>query len=802
MTKSNNIKFIDLDNTELENEIIRFLNLFGNKNLLGKGFLALIKADNGEKRYNNLLKATGYEKNSHGFISEIKKKLKNADGNIIKIGNVLLPYHFLFFILERIMPGNGYITIKDVKQLEDVTNTIIPEEEREDLQKVIEKFPVRFSFHIVRQMRLSKFISYQYYPFVDELNKTGLINTWVGQFHQGPLEQIYQNRPIFVLNMGCPTYCRFCFRKHKECRNQPSPTIEDVKEGFKYIERQKKIKEIVLTGGDPFMNKATMQTAVEEAIKIKHLNALRIATRSIAYYPHLFYKNDKYWLEYLKRINIRLQQLGKKLEVATHFLHPDEISFDGLNIISELVSSGIAVYSQTPFLKDCNDNGPELEDLYNALRAAGAEIHYIYLPCTPLKGNRRYVSTISSGLNVARYLSANVSERAVPKLCTATAIGKIDWYTSGWAVERDNENFTWIRTPYTLDYFKEFCPEFTLDSFESVKGRENKEGTIDITFMVKPGDDNILLGPRKPIKDKKSEFNKNKLKKLQKKILYDQRNIQSVFSAPKGIYRRHKTRIEIDMNEDIDFEFIKNNTQITDVIISSENDPIDNLLRLEEILKELSELENISSIRIRSLKFNYAPEEYGYMVINKLAEYNKVSLFYPKRIEIETQFLHSSEAKKEHKELVRRLNNQGITVYNNTPILKEINDDLKEIEKIANHIRNCGIEFNLMYLNSDLIKDNIISLHTIYDISSNLRKNGSGREIPRYYIKTKLGAVIFGIGTEFFRRDNKIYAKLLSYTIDDLKQIDKDFTWEDIKENNPVVEIKNIKFDDDFLLKK
>jgi lysine 2,3-aminomutase len=65
-------------------------------------------------------------------------------------------------------------------------------------------------------------------PFVQELDNTGHTNTWIGQFHQGLLEQMYQNRVIFLLNMSCPVYCRFCFRKHKDSRNETNPTPADV----------------------------------------------------------------------------------------------------------------------------------------------------------------------------------------------------------------------------------------------------------------------------------------------------------------------------------------------------------------------------------------------------------------------------------------------------------------------------------------------------------------------------------------------------------------------------------------------
>jgi lysine 2,3-aminomutase len=147
------------------------------------------------------------------------------------------------------------------------------------------------------------------------------------------------------------------------------------------------------------------------------------------------------------------------------------------------VKSGIAVYVQTPFLNHCNDEGPELVRLFSLLRGAGAELHYIYIPCSPIHGNSIYWSPISKGLAVGNYLRAHLSDRVIPRICTATPIGKMDWHTSGWAVEpvAENENFMWIRSPYTPDYFKQFAPSPTnWTTFGSTR-----KGTIDIQYMAR-----------------------------------------------------------------------------------------------------------------------------------------------------------------------------------------------------------------------------------------------------------------------------------------------------------------------------
>jgi L-lysine 2,3-aminomutase len=471
-----------------------FLEHFGEEYLLGKVFSGIIGAGDGQTKLQRLLSAAGYASSPLGFFAELTEKLASANGAPIAVGAIDLPNLFVLSILEKIIPGNRYISIRDVSQYEKLANVSVDESDRKALQEVIETYPVRISLHTLRQMRISKNIAYQYAPFVEELDPVGQVNTWIGQFHQGLLERMYENRVIFLLNMSCPVYCRFCFRKHKDSRNQANPTVADVRKSVDYVRQSPSIKEIVITGGDPYLNKKNMMAAIDGLKEVPHVQTLRLATRSISYYPHLFYKDDSFWLNTLKMKNLELQQLGKRLEVATHFIHPDEVSLDSLDIISTLVKNGISVYVQTPFLNNCNDEGPELTRLFSLLRGAGAELHYIYIPCSPIQGNSVYWSPISKGLAAAQYLRAHLSDRIMPRICTATPIGKIDWHSSGWAVEKDkqDDHFFWIRTPYTPEYFKDFAEKV----HEQDVVRVNSEGTLDARFMAQIGDDSLFIGSR------------------------------------------------------------------------------------------------------------------------------------------------------------------------------------------------------------------------------------------------------------------------------------------------------------------
>ncbi len=820
-------KLVALD--ALISNVVGFLENYGEVSVLGSDFCTIIGQGDGQSKFKRLLKAADFEGDARGFFLVVIQQLEQANSyekSPIKIKDVTLPYLLVISILEVLIPGNKYIHVKNVRQLEKLTNIKVPADEQDNMQRVIELFPVRLSMHTIRQMRISPAISYQYLPFTDELNDEGFVHTWVGQFHRGIVEQMYHNRIIFILNMACPVYCRFCFRKHKECRNQKAPKQEHVKNALIYVRSSPDIKEIVLTGGDPFMNRATLTYAIDGLKEISHVQTMRLATRSISYYPHLFYANNAFWLNYLKRKQLELEGKDKRIEVATHFIHPDEISIESLDIISELSHCGIPVYIQTPLLNNCNDGGEALRILYEKLRGAGAEMHYIYIPCSPIKGNRRFVAPISRGMEVARYLRANLSDRAMPRICTATKIGKIDWNLNGWAVETDSddERYIWIRTPYTPEYFSMFAPILQLENF----ARVNAEGTLDVKFMADIGEKNLLWGPREPksvnvifppdqeIAESSYDHVSEALEQLQNAVREDQRFTETI--VPTGsatLFRTHKTRVELDLGADNtemkkNIEYIKKDRNITDVVVSAQNDVITSIYHLKELVKVLDEIDHVTAIRCRSYGFNYYPEIFTHTVFNQLGKLNNLSIVNPKRLEIETQFLHSDEFKPVHKQIAGNLRNKGIAVYNITPLLPFINDSEDEILKLAYNCRRSGIEFHHLYLAGLPVQQPWsdtypLDVSGIIDIATKIRRYESGRSIPRFIIRSHLGEVDFGITSEIMESDEagRVFVKLLAYDETYYKSIYDKFEWPDNvqvdKDGHPVIAIPGLKRTPEFL---
>ena len=761
-----------------------FVDHFGTETLVGPAVFGILENGDGATRLERLIGACGYAGDPKGFFTDLLTQLGSADGTRrIVLNGVELPHLLLMAVLEVVLPGNKFLSIRTTDQLEKVTNTRLPKADRADMQSVLDTYPVRLSMHTIRQMRVSGNVAYQYLPFTEELDDVGHTNTWIGQFHQGLLEQMYQNRVIFLLNMSCPVYCRFCFRKHKASRNEANPTPEDVRRAIAHVADSPGIKEIVITGGDPFMNRTNMTCAIDGLMEVPHVQTLRLATRSIAYYPHMFLGDDSELLTYLKEKSLALRRRGKRMEVATHFIHPDEISPQSLAIITELVKSGIAVYVQTPFLKDCNDQGPELVRLFSLLRGAGAELHYIYIPCSPIHGNSIYWAPLKKGLDVGVHLRAHLSDRVIPRICTATPIGKMDWHSSGWAVEpvAGSDHLIWIRSPYTPGYFKRFAP--LANELDNI--RVNAEGTIDIQYMADPGDDALFLGARPPRPEgeaaRASEETAAVLPLVQ---AADAIAPSIVDTGSTRVSRRHETRVELAVDAaEADFDYIRGDRRITDVVVVAPTDAVENIAGVRRIARVLETIPHVNALRLRSRCFNDAPRRYTPAFIDALGGLNRLTMVNPLRLEIETQFIVAGEIKPEHARLARQLNERGITVYANVPLFGGINDSPDAMQRMAYACRSAGIEFHHLYVAGLPVqarwnREHPVALYDVVDIATRVRREGSGREIPRYIIATSLGEVDFGLSSQFVGSDGgSLRIKLLPYDLAYFQTMAPDFAW-------------------------
>jgi lysine 2,3-aminomutase len=184
-----------------------------------------------------------------------------------------------------------------------------------------------------------------------------------------------------------------------------------------------------------------------------------------------------------------------------------------------------------------------------------------------------------------------------------------------------------------------------------------------------------------------------------------------------------------------DLAYIRDDERITDVVIASQKDAVDELFHITRIVRALQDMPHVNAVRLRSLRFAYHPEAFTPAVIDCLGSLNRLSIVTPLRLEIETQFLRAEEIQPAHARIVRRLNNRGITVYGNTPLLGGVNDTPDSINALAYGYRQAGIEFHHLYLAGQPLQtswnaQHPVDLYDVVDIATRVRREGAAAKSP------------------------------------------------------------------------
>lgn len=214
----------------------------------------------------------------------------------------------------------------------------------------------------------------------------------------------YPDRVLFLTTDRCASYCRFCTRKRMVGQG-PTPKKEEHEEAFLYIEKNKDIKEIIFSGGDPLMlSNERLFSLLDRAFSIKHLNNVRIHTRMLSFAPM---RIDAEFSQALRRYN--------PLYIVTHFNHPKELSPLACEALRMLHDSGAVVLNQSVLLKGINDNKETLTELFRALIKNRCRPYYLH-SCDLVTGAKHFRVPIKRALSLMEELRGHISGICLPTL--------------------------------------------------------------------------------------------------------------------------------------------------------------------------------------------------------------------------------------------------------------------------------------------------------------------------------------------------------------------------------------------------
>ncbi|MDR3001796.1 MAG: KamA family radical SAM protein [Fibromonadaceae bacterium] len=171
--------------------------------------------------------------------------------------------------------------------------------------------------------------------------------------------QKYKSRLLVLASDECAIHCRFCFRRNirQKKYDLPSKLTEILK-------KDKSIKEVILSGGDPLMLKNTELQTLFSVIP-KHLK-IRIHSRMPIAMPARF--TPALW---------SLLELPN-LVFVVHVNHPNELDKKSEKIFARLAKNGVIVLNQSVLLRGINDDAKILAELSEKLFSQRVLPYYLH----------------------------------------------------------------------------------------------------------------------------------------------------------------------------------------------------------------------------------------------------------------------------------------------------------------------------------------------------------------------------------------------------------------------------------------
>lgn len=181
----------------------------------------------------------------------------------------------------------------------------------------------------------------------------------------------YADRVLFKVIAACPVYCRFCFRREMVGQGEPGLSGPALDDALAYVAARPAIREVILTGGDPFMLSARRAGELTQRLAaIPHVELIRWHTRVPVVDPQ---RVDSAYVE-------ALRVTGAATYVAIHANHPREFTPAAEAALARLVDAGIVLVSQSVLLKGVNDDAGTLADLMRAFLRNRVKPYYLHHP--------------------------------------------------------------------------------------------------------------------------------------------------------------------------------------------------------------------------------------------------------------------------------------------------------------------------------------------------------------------------------------------------------------------------------------
>lgn len=302
-------------------------------------------------------------------------------------------------------------SIIDIPTFEKLLDITFDPDERKHLEKTIAKFPLSITPYYLSLIDTDDYqndpIYKQSFPSPQELNVSAFDMSdplEEDKDHPAPgITHRYPDRVLFNVTNICSMYCRHCTRKRKVGDAISLQNKDDIVQGIEYIESNSAVRDVLMSGGDPFMlSDEYLDWILTRLRNIPHVEVIRIGTRMPVVLPY--------------RITDELVTVLKKhhpLWINTHFNHPREITASSKEALRKLADAGIPLGNQTVLLSGVNDCSRIMKKLIHKLVQNRVRPYYLY-QCDLSEGLSHFRTPVGKGIEIMESLIGHTSGFAVP----------------------------------------------------------------------------------------------------------------------------------------------------------------------------------------------------------------------------------------------------------------------------------------------------------------------------------------------------------------------------------------------------
>jgi len=301
--------------------------------------------------------------------------------------------------------------VRDIDTFQQLLGITFDPAERERLEETIHKFPFSITPYYLSLIDVNDYkndpIFRQAFPSPKELIVEHYeLSDPLAEDKDSPCSCIthrYPDRVLFLISNTCAMYCRHCTRKRKVGDVDSIPGREEILQGVEYIREHPQIRDVLLSGGDPFMlSDDYLDWILTELRAIPHVEVIRIGSRVPVVLPY--------------RITDSLVAVLKKhhpLWVNMQFNHPKEMTASAEAAVAKLADAGIPLGNQSVLLAGINDCPRIMKELVHQLVKNRVRPYYLY-QCDLSEGISHFRTPVSKGIEIMESLRGHTSGLCIP----------------------------------------------------------------------------------------------------------------------------------------------------------------------------------------------------------------------------------------------------------------------------------------------------------------------------------------------------------------------------------------------------